>query len=101
MFADGSKEEAQTPQRRVVCAACRSSETGQIILGPRHFDAVMRVHADLYPHVNFDEQGFIDQWGVYMNRQEGWKVAVAANQIYRRCGGDEAKGGTLYSENLY
>lgn len=96
-----SNKEKELPQRRVVCAACRSSVTGQMILGPRHFDTVMRVHADKYPNVDFDEQGFIDQWGVYMNRQEAWKVAEAANQIYRRCGGDEAKGGTLYSENLY
>lgn len=46
-------------------------------------------------------QGFIDQWGVFMDRQEVWKVAEAAGQILHRCGGDTSNGGTLYSENLY
>ena len=90
--------------RRVVCAACRSSKTGTMVLGPRHMDNVMRVHVELTPnhdYHDFDDQGFIDQWGIYMNRQEAWKVAEAAKQIVYRCGGDTAKGGTLYSENLY
>ena len=108
MFEGSYKKEDLTEdllkRRRVVCAACRSSKSGAIVLGPRHMDAVMRVHVHLTPNHDFhdfDEQGFIDQWGIYMNRQEAWKVAEAANQILYRCGGDEAKGGTLYSENLY
>lgn len=47
------------------------------------------------------EQGFIDQHGAFMSRREAWEVAEAAGQIIRRVGGDEADGGTLYSENLY
>lgn len=50
---------------------------------------------------HFQEQGFIDQWGIFLNRQEAWKVAKAAGQILYRCGGDDSDGGTLYSENLY
>jgi hypothetical protein len=104
MFADGTKEEAMTKRRRVVCAACRSSKTGAMVLGPRHMDNVMRVHVKLTPnhdYHDFDDQGFIDQWGVYMGREEAWVVAKAANQIVYRCGGDDRNGGTLYSENLY
>lgn len=46
-------------------------------------------------------QGFIDQRGTFMTREEAWKVAVESGQIKRRVGGDERNGGTLYSENLY
>ncbi|CAE6710389.1 hypothetical protein [Candidatus Nitrotoga fabula] len=53
-----------------------------------------------YGDIKF-EQGFIDQHGVFMTRTEAWHVAQASGQILRRCGGDDANGGTLYSENLY
>jgi len=46
----------------------------------------------------FIHQGFIDQWCVFMDRQEAWKVAEAAGQI--KYGRDYSKG-TLYSEDLY
>ena len=44
------------------------------------------------------EQGFVDQFGVFLTREEAWDVASKAGQIVRRVGGD---GGCLYSENLY
>lgn len=44
------------------------------------------------------EQGFIDQRGNFLGRQEAWQVAQAAGQIIRRVGGDTEAGGTLYSE---
>ena len=46
-------------------------------------------------------QGFVDQYGEFFDRCEAWKIAEREGQILRRCGGDGAKGGTLYSENLY
>lgn len=95
-------------QRRVVCAANMCPDTGHIILGARHWDESMHIHNGLYRYagytdddVKFSKQGFIDQHGVFMDRQEAWKVAEAAGQIIRRVGGDTSKGGTLYSENLY
>lgn len=45
------------------------------------------------------EQGFIDQWGTFMTREQAWRVAEVAGQILYRVGGDY--NGTLYSENLY
>lgn len=90
------------PVRRVVCAACRSGEL--IIAGARHFDSVMhRQIAAIDPEKRprHWEQGFIDQFGVFMNRQEAMQVALAAGQpvdIERGCGGDKT---TLYSEGLY
>jgi hypothetical protein len=93
-------------QRRVVCAAVKYA-SGYVIAGARHFDLVMHEHLEqLRSHPAYDlgvrcEQGFIDQRGVFMNRREAWQVALAANQILFRCGGDDTDGGTLYSENLY
>ena len=94
--------------RRVVCAANRHPTSGRIILGARHWDGPMRAHKlDLDGVWSNDdawhscEQGFIDQHGQFMSREEAWKVAEEAGQIFRRCGGDTRNGGTLYSENLY
>lgn len=92
---------------RIICAANRDSETGVIILGIRHWDKSMHQQANWMTRANdsddfiFDEQGFVDQFGRFYDRQEAWKVAESNNQIIRRCGGDTANGGTLYSENLY
>jgi len=47
------------------------------------------------------EQGFLDNKREFLSRTEAWKVAVSANQLVSRCGGDSSNGGTLYSENLY
>lgn len=90
--------------RRVVCAACRSGEL--IIAGARHFDSVMHrqiaaIAPEKKPKPSQWEQGFIDQFGVFMDRKEAMQVAKAAGQpidIERGCGGSET---TLYSEGLY
>lgn len=98
--------------RRVVCAAIQVFKHGEhdlVITGARHFDGVMlrTIRLNYAIEQGFEDgnlktiQGFIDQRGVFMTRTEAWKVAQAAGQILRRCGGDDANGGTLYSENLY
>ena len=89
--------------RRVVCAAIRSTKSGKIICGARHFDQVMRGQLEVYDAVApIDkasiEQGFIDQWCNFLTREDALIVAKAANQIVKRCGGDEHR---LFSENLY
>jgi hypothetical protein len=86
--------------RVVVCAALKNKE-GLIVCGARHYDAVM--HAQIInSYYVWDkdaaEQGFIDQYGVFMSREEACKVAWYEGQIVRRCDGDEGK---LFSENLY
>ncbi len=88
--------------RRVVCAA--NAYKDLLVLGARHFD--MTMHKQIAQSIatcgmvkpSAWEQGFIDQHGVFMTREEAWKVAEAAGQIIRRVGGD---GDRLYSENLY
>jgi hypothetical protein len=93
-----------TIPRMVVCAAIRARFTGDTVLGPRHYDSVMRKQIDGIPAFSWGDpvdQGFVDQHGEFMSRQEAWKVAVDSGQIRRRVGGDNADGGTLYSENIY
>ena len=90
--------------RRVVCAAIKNHK-GEIICGARHYDEIMRhqLKQVVENNENWDNmqditQGFIDQWGNFMDRVEAKEVAVAAGQILRSCGGDSVQ---LFSENLY
>lgn len=88
-------------QRRRVVSAALLYEGKGIICSPRHFDELC--HQQLSRVDYFDGQtpiqGFVDQYGEFMTRQEAWVVAIEANQIIRICGGNEE--GVLYSENLY
>ena len=93
-------------------AAClnRNFPDFPVLLGVRHWDVFMRnmynttlLYAIKPRNATAEEfeQGFIDNESNFVNRQEAWVIALAANQIVRRVGGDTAEGGTLYSENLY
>ena len=91
------------PQQIVVCAACRSGEL--VIAGARHFDKVMRSQILAIKRNNLLgngwEEGFIDQFGDFLSREQAMKTALAARQkvdIERGCGGDMT---TLFSEGLY
>lgn len=84
--------------RIIVCAANYDREDNSVVLGIRHYDNNMRSSDMISTHT---EQGFVDQRGLFLTRTEAWPVALAAGQIRRRVGGDDADGGTLYSENLY
>jgi len=90
-------------QRVIVCAAMRDTKTGKVICSVRHWDELSRQRFNSQEEaMDFDdEQGFVDNKYQFLTRTEAWKVAEAAGQIKRRCGGDTADGGTLYSENLY
>jgi len=85
----------------IVCAAMRSSKTGAIICGARHYDPIMHetIKAmggkEVLGHL---EQGFIDQRGNFLTRAESHIIAEREYQIRRRCGGDTKE---LFSENLY
>lgn len=85
-------------QHLIVCAAIRDA-TGQVVSGVRHFDGVM--HATIKSMMSYTtpwEQGFLDNAGRFLSREEAYLVAEAAGQIRRRVGGDN---GRLFSENLY
>ena len=87
--------------RRIVCAACKSKEV--TLVSARHWDRVMNIqHSNLYrkiPSSEF-EQGFIDQFGKFHNREEAMLIALAGGQDidFKRNGGDSR---ILYSEGLY
>lgn len=97
-------EQTVEPGRRIVCAAIQLPDLVTPIIGPRHYDDTMHDTIMLEPPELIEawrheaEQGFIDQHGVFLTREEAWVVAEAAGQIIRRVGGD---GQRLYSENLY
>lgn len=82
--------------RVVSMAACIVD--GHLIVGNRHFCPIMNMTiANLNikdcKHDAKTDQGFVDQWGVYMSRQEAWNVAKAAGQIKK-----VFTEGVLYSE---
>lgn len=89
--------------RVIVCAAIRA-EDGSLLLGIRHYSQDMqdqleqRGDREKFYHRGDDDQGFVDQYGVYLTRREAFIVARSANQIndYEACTGYE-----LYSEGLY
>lgn len=86
--------------RRIVCAANRNPATGHLVLGVRHMDTLMQAGVPNKLRL-YTEQGFVDNKGNFLSRKEAFIVANKAGQLIRRCGGDDAQGGMLYSENLY
>ena len=85
--------------QRIVCVANRHKFVGDIdiILGIRHWDELMRQQVSDSDYSDY-EQGFIDNKGKFLTREEAWVVAEREGQIIRRVEGDE---GVLYSKNLY
>ena len=93
-----AEEDYSKVPRRVVCAAMLKD--GRIITGARHFDKVMRAQMELTEGLKWwrsCSQGFIDQFGDFMTREEAWVVAMHQKQIFRQV----STPGCLYSENLY
>jgi|SRR5690606_16002656 len=99
VFADNVPVwERNSAMRKVSMAACIVN--GILFTGTRHFCPVMQMqikHAgvDLSGryHDCCNDQGFVDQWGIYMSRKEAFDVAEAAGQIDRTY-----SGRTLFSE---
>jgi len=95
-------------KRVIVCAANRSIKSGKIICGARHWDSIMRQQVvfvvseggvkSMPEEWRGAEQGFIDQYGVWITREEAWKIAKAAGQIIW---GADRPDGQLFSEDLY
>lgn len=93
--------------RRVVCAAIRA-EDGSVLLGIRHYSMDMhtqisaRSDGEKFKHRHYEDQGFVDQRGVYLTRAEAYKIAEAAGQLFdvASCGWD-GDIPLLHSEGLY
>ena len=103
----------------IVCAACRSTTLNLVVAGARHFDVIMRNqinalgHADnggkaeddiltLYWHTHWSQadQGFIDQFGKFYERDEALAVARENEKDGRKLRNPDARV-DLYSEDLY
>lgn len=96
------------PGRFVVCAACRYGDL--IIAGARHFDKVMHTQLKYIKEdrlLDFElegrvEEGFIDQFSVFMDRSEAYRIALAGGQLNKRRLKSGNQGSTeLFSEDLY
>lgn len=84
----------------IVCAAMLMKDE-LVVTGVRHFSPEMRlllriIYGDKY-YLQVKEQGFIDNKGEFLSREEAWRVAELAGQIRK----EVSSPGTLYSENLY
>lgn len=84
---------------RIVCAALKY-EDGTIVTGVRHYDEIMlkslkHTHADDFRPI----QGFVDNRYQFWNREESYKIALAAGQIARKTGGETST--MLFSEDIY
>lgn len=78
-----------------------------IVMGTRHYSNLMCVGLDalVEPRVLIEwageenyEQGFVDQYGTFLDRKEAWLLAESTGQIRYRTG---LPTGTLYSEHLW
>lgn len=94
-------------ERRVVCAAIRASD-GEVLIGIRHYSRDMhdqieqRNDRHRWYHRNDQDQGFVDQYGDFMSREEAYKIAETAGQLrYPEACGCGLNGPKLYSEGLY
>lgn len=104
IYIDGvPRWKAMNFQRRVAAAA--NNYNGFIVVGARHFCPAMSMQLDAIGDDVLTawcggrlegEQGFIDQFGDFMSREEAWKVAAGAMQIIH----DVGCAGTLFSENI-
>ena len=92
------------PQQVVVCAAIRFGDI--ILCGARHHDKIMRKQVDAMGGLKYlrtlterEEQGFIDQFGDYLSREEAMKIVKKNGQPFdiERNNGDIY----LFSEGLY
>lgn len=90
--------------RRIVCAAIQYGE--HLLVGVRHFDKVMHKQLDkilLDPTekvgVRDQVQGFIDNFGNFLDREEALKLVLSNGQHF-----DPKRNGStteLFSEGLY
>lgn len=86
----------------IVCASIR--QNGIIICGARHFDTLMHntirsLDSSIKLRVNKWEQGFIDQFGKYLSREEAFKIAKENGQEIDM--DRNSHNYKLYSEGLY
>jgi len=96
-----SEQYKDRPARSVVCAANKYGDL--VFIGVRHFCPVMQFNMRTHDipglrRTRGEVQGFIDQFGVFMDRKEAAIVAKESGQLARY--GDNFPE-VLFSEDLY
>lgn len=108
-MTDDGRKPPRDLRRRVVCAAIRAAD-GELLLGIRHYSPDMnrqieaRADGDKFRKRGDDDQGFVDQWGEWLSREEAYHVAAENGQIVRPFvtrPKPDGTGARLYSEGLY
>ncbi len=95
------ENDMEKPQQIIVCAACRVY--GIVLCGARHWDSVMRQQYKVMSKPDDskrnEEQGFINQFGEFLTREQSMKIVKENGQPFNieNNGGDVV----LFSEGLY
>jgi hypothetical protein len=104
------REVMMSSKQYVVCAANRNEVTGLIICGARHWDDLMCAQADAAGYelsATSDpwEQGFVDQFGSFLTREEAAVIVKESNQTLHGELDEMLKtylrNDYLFSEHLY
>lgn len=93
-------------KRQIIAAACKYGET--IIVGVRHYDKIMTSQLRMFPEdsevkmMNRGEviQGFIDNHGNFLNRQEAMELVKSNGQPFYPIR-NSGNGKELYSEGVW
>jgi hypothetical protein len=87
---------------RIVCAALKDVNSPVIVCGARHYDIVMHKALEAMDRVgdnaNWD-QGFLTNYGRFVDRYEAFEIAKEMDQIIKKSGNPNDI--RLYSEDLY
>lgn len=100
----------ERPEQSVVAAAIRNRDDGRIVVSARHFDELMIAlieqidpgfteHPEYFKAWRTSEQGFIDNRGKFLTREEALDIVKRSGQRYYNHSKEwDTK---LYSESLY
>lgn len=88
-------------QLKIVCAAVQYGDL--VIPGVRHYCPITRSLLDVFGLASLraygtETQGFVDQYGVFHDREEAFQIALEAGQIVE---GKTEHPSKLFSEDLY
>lgn len=98
--------------RRIVCAAIRG-KSGGVILSVRHHDSAMsssilsRKDAVDFIHLNSEDEGFVDNYGIFLTRKEAFVIAERSGKLKSIAAlehdgySDQLRRRWLFSEMIY
>ena len=66
-------------KRYIICAAIKYK--GQVILGHNHGDILQNIKLVEGDYIYQENQGFIDNQGIFLTRKEAFKIAIENGQL--------------------